>query len=75
MSKINQSVSKAKSAFDEKTVNNPILSEQAIKAGKRKRESEPIFPRKEVRRELRVSDKKIENRFTSSPEKRHLNNI
>ena len=68
MSKISKSVSKAKSAFDEKTVNNPTLSEQKIKAGKRKRESEPIFPRKKVRQELRVSkNRSIENRFTKSP--------
>ena len=65
MSKISKSVSKAKSAFDEKTVNNPTLSEQKIKAGKRKGESEPIFPRKKVRQELRVSkNRSIENRFT-----------
>lgn len=65
MSKISKSGSKAKSTFDEKTVNNPTLSEQKIKAGKRKRESEPIFPRKKVRRELRVSkNRSIENRFT-----------
>ena len=55
MSEISEHVSRAKSAFDEKFVNNPALPKQKSKSGKRKRESEPVFPRKKVQLQKRVS--------------------
>ena len=59
MSEINECVSKAKPAFDEKFVNNPNLSDQKRKSVKRKRESEPIRRVKKIRPERKVSENKV----------------
>ena len=56
MSEISEHVSRAKSAFDEKFVNNLTLPEQKPESGKRKRESEPVYARKKVRLQKRVSE-------------------
>jgi len=57
MSEMSEYVSRAKSAFDEKFVNDPTSSEQKMKFRKRKLGSEPIFLRKKVRLLNRVSEK------------------
>ena len=56
MSEIREHVLRANFAFDEKFVNNPTLPEQKTESGKRKRESEAVFPRKKVRLQNRVSE-------------------
>ena len=54
MCEIGEHVSTARSAFDEK-FDNLTLPEQKAESGKRKRKSEPVFPKKKVRLQKRVS--------------------
>lgn len=57
MSKIGENVTKYRIASDQNTFIHATSSEQRLQLGKRKRESEPIFPRKKSRVKTRVSEK------------------